>query len=455
MFFGPRGPSSGGGFADSRGNFLPMKIAVIGTGYVGLVTGACFASSGNSVVCADIDRAKVESLGRGEVPFFEPGLDRMVSDNLREGRLRFTTDIGRAVRDSFIVMIAVGTPQGEDGDADVSSVLDVARVAGRNLDGYKIIVTKSTVPVGTTERVRDVVGSLADGRFDVASNPEFLKEGAAVEDFLKPDRVVIGVENESAGAALRELYSPFMRSGDRTLVVSIRSSEMSKYASNAMLATRISFMNDMANLCELAGADVSEVRSVMGSDSRIGKYHLYPGIGYGGSCFPKDVKALVRMARDAGYEPAVAAAVDRVNTAQKERFFAKIERFFGGDLHGRKIAVWGISFKPNTDDIREAPSLYVMGRLLDAGCAVCAHDPVSVENARGVFGDRLDFSESCYEACRGAEALVVHTEWSEYRQPNFEKMKKLMKTPAIFDGRNLYDGRKLRALGIEHFGVGK
>ena len=432
-----------------------MKIAVIGTGYVGLVTGACFASSGNSVVCADVDRAKIESLGRGEVPFFEPGLDRMVSDNVREGRLRFTTDVARAVRDSFVVMIAVGTPQGKDGDADVSSVLDVAETIGRNLDGYKIIVTKSTVPVGTTERVRDVVGSLADERFDVASNPEFLKEGAAVEDFLKPDRVVIGVESESAGSVLRELYSPFMRSGDRTLVVSIRSSEMSKYASNAMLATRISFMNDMANLCELVGADVSEVRSVMGSDSRIGKYHLYPGIGYGGSCFPKDVKALARMGRDAGYEPAVVVAVDGVNTAQKERFFAKIENFFSGDLAGRKIAVWGISFKPNTDDVRDAPSLYVIGRLLDAGCSVCAHDPVSMDNAAAVFGGRLGRSESCYEACRGADALVVHTEWSEYRQPNFEKVKELMRTPAVFDGRNLYDGKKLRALGIEHFGVGK
>lgn len=432
-----------------------MKIVVIGTGYVGLVTGACFAASGNSVVCADIDEAKIESLRRGEVPFFEPGLDKMVSANTREGRLGFTTDIGRAVSEAFVVFIAVGTPQGENGDADISSVLRAAEVVGRNLSGYKIVVTKSTVPVGTTEKVRDVIRSLSDGEFDVASNPEFLKEGAAVEDFLKPDRVVIGVENEKAGEILRELYSPFMRSGDRTIVVSVRSSELSKYASNAMLATRISFMNDMANLCELLGADVAEVRSVMGSDSRIGKYHLYPGIGYGGSCFPKDVKALARMAEEAGYNPEVVLAVDSVNAAQRERFFGKIAGFFADELDGRKIAVWGISFKPNTDDIREAPSLYVIGRLLESGCEVCVHDPVSMENARSVFGDGVNYVESYYDACEGADALVVHTEWSQYRQPNFEKMKKLMKTPAIFDGRNLYDGGKLRALGFSYFGVGR
>ena len=431
-----------------------MKIAVIGTGYVGLVTGACFAGSGNSVLCVDIDENKIESLRRAEVPFFEPGLDKIVRTNIDEGRLSFTTDIASAVRESFLIFIAVGTPQAQNGEADISSVLDVARSIGANLDGYKIVVTKSTVPVGTTEKVRDTIKSLTDQEFGVASNPEFLKEGAAVEDFLKPDRVVIGAEDESVGSVLRELYSPFMRSADRTIVVSIRSSEMSKYASNAMLATRISFMNDIANLCELLGANVSQVRSVMGSDSRIGRYYLYPGIGYGGSCFPKDVKALEKMARDVGYEPEVITAVDCVNAAQRERFFNKIAGFFG-DLRGKRIAVWGISFKPNTDDIREAPSLYVIGRLLEAGCSVAVHDPAAMGNARAVLKDKVDYFESYYDACRDADALVVHTEWSQYRQPNFERIKELMKTPVVFDGRNVYDHAKLKTLGITYFGIGR
>ena len=431
-----------------------MKIAVIGTGYVGLVTGTCFAGSGNSVACVDIDKSKIESLRRAEVPFFEPGLDKMVRANIDEGRLSFTTDIASAVRDAFLIFIAVGTPQARDGEADISSVLKVARSIGENLDGYKIIVTKSTVPVGTTEKVRDTIKSLTDQEFGVASNPEFLKEGAAIEDFLKPDRVVIGVEDESVGSVLRELYSPFMRSADRTIVISIRSSEMSKYASNAMLATRISFMNDIANLCELLGANVSEVRSVVGSDSRIGRYYLYPGVGYGGSCFPKDVKALERMARDVGYEPCVVAAVDRVNAAQRERFFEKIAGFFPS-LEGKRVAVWGISFKPNTDDIREAPSLYVIGRLLEAGCSVAVHDPAAMENARSVLKDSVHYFESYYDACRNADALVVHTEWSQYRQPNFERIKELMKVPVIFDGRNIYDRMKLEAMGIRYFGIGR
>ncbi|MCY3986079.1 MAG: UDP-glucose/GDP-mannose dehydrogenase family protein [Candidatus Dadabacteria bacterium] len=431
-----------------------MKIAIIGTGYVGLVTGTCFAGSGNSVVCVDIDKSKIESLRRAEVPFFEPGLDKMVCTNIDEGRLSFTTDIAYAVKESFLIFIAVGTPQSRDGEADISSVLDVARSIGKNLDSYKIIVTKSTVPVGTTEKVRDTIKSFTDQEFGVASNPEFLKEGAAIEDFLKPDRVVIGVEDESVGSVLRDLYSPFMRSADRTIVVSIRSSEMSKYASNAMLATRISFMNDIANLCELLGANVSEVRSVVGSDSRIGRYYLYPGVGYGGSCFPKDVKALERMACDVGYEPRVVSAVDRVNAAQRERFFDRIAGFFGS-LEGKRMAVWGISFKPNTDDIREAPSLYVIERLLEAGCSVAVHDPAAMGNARAILGDRVAYFESYYDACENADALVVHTEWSQYRQPNFEKIRELMKTPVIFDGRNIYDHIKLEAIGIRYFGIGR
>lgn len=431
-----------------------MKIAVIGTGYVGLVTGACFAGSGNSVVCVDIDEEKIESLRRAEVPFFEPGLDEMVRNNIDEGRLSFTTDIALAIRESLLIFIAVGTPQAQNGEADISSVLDVARSIGRNLDGYKIVITKSTAPVGTTEKVRDTIKSLTDQEFGVASNPEFLKEGAAIDDFLKPDRVVIGVEEESVGSVLRELYSPFMMSADRTIEVSIRSSEMSKYASNAMLATRISFMNDIANLCELLGANVSEVRSVVGSDSRIGRYYLYPGIGYGGSCFPKDVKALEKMAQDVDYEPRVVTAVDRVNAAQKERFFDKIVGFFG-DLDGKRIAVWGISFKPNTDDIREAPSVYVIGRLLEAGCSVAVYDPAAMENAKTVFGNSVDYSESYYDACSDADALVIHTEWSQYRQPNFEMIKEMMNAPVIFDGRNIYDHARLNALGITYFGVGR
>ena len=432
-----------------------MKIAVIGTGYVGLVTGTCFAGSGNNVICVDIDEDKVRSLQRGRVPFFEPGLDDMVRSNIDEGRLSFTTDIALAIRESLLVFIAVGTPQTENGEADISSVLEVARSIGENLDGYKIVITKSTVPVGTTEKVRDTIKSLTDQKFGVASNPEFLKEGAAIDDFLKPDRVVIGVEEESVGSVMGELYAPFMMSSDRTIVISIRSSEMSKYASNAMLATRISFMNDIANLCELLGANVSEVRSVVGSDSRIGRYYLYPGIGYGGSCFPKDVKALEKMAHDVGYEPRVVTAVDRVNVAQKERFFNKIVRFFDDDLDGKRIAVWGVSFKPNTDDIREAPSLYVISGLLEAGCSVAVHDPAAMENARAVFGDNIDYFESYYDVCNGADALVIHTEWSQYRQPNFEMMKELMKTPVIFDGRNIYDYMRLEALDIKYFRVGR
>ncbi|MCY4378628.1 MAG: UDP-glucose/GDP-mannose dehydrogenase family protein [Candidatus Dadabacteria bacterium] len=432
-----------------------MKIAVIGTGYVGLVTGTCFAGSGNDVICVDIDEDKVRSLQRGRVPFFEPGLDDMVRSNIDEGRLSFTTDIALAIRESLLVFIAVGTPQTENGEADISSVLEVARSIGENLDGYKIVITKSTVPVGTTEKVHDTIKSLTDQKFGVASNPEFLKEGAAIDDFLKPDRVVIGVEEESVGSVMRELYAPFMMSSDRTIVISIRSSEMSKYASNAMLATRISFMNDIANLCELLGANVSEVRSVVGSDSRIGRYYLYPGIGYGGSCFPKDVKALEKMAHDVGYEPRVVTAVDRVNVAQKERFFNKIVRFFDDDLDGKRIAVWGVSFKPNTDDIREAPSLYVISGLLEAGCSVAVHDPAAMENARAVFGDNIDYFESYYDVCNGADALVIHTEWSQYRQPNFEMIKELMKTPVIFDGRNIYDYMRLEALDIKYFRVGR
>ena len=431
-----------------------MNITVVGTGYVGLVTGACLAGSGNNVTCVDIDKSKVNKLKKGEVYFFEPGLDEVVHSNIKEDRLHFTTDISLAVKSAEIIFIAVGTPQSYDGAADISAVLEVAKSIGKHINGYKIIVTKSTVPVGTTEKVKNTIKSITDIDFDVASNPEFLKEGAAVEDFLKPDRVVIGVEKESVGNKLKDLYSPFMRSGDRTIVVSVRSSEMSKYASNAMLATRISFMNDIANLCELVGADVSQIRRVMGTDSRIGKHFLYPGLGYGGSCFPKDVRALINTANEAGYDLQVSKAVDDINKKQRERFFRKIYEYYKGKLKNKKFAVWGLSFKPNTDDIREAPSLYIIDKLLSEGSSITAHDPASIENVKELLGSKISYSDSYYDACTDADALVINTEWNEYRQPNFEKIIQLMKAAVIFDGRNLYNPEKMESLSINYFGIG-
>ena len=432
-----------------------MNIAVIGTGYVGLVTGACFAGSGNSVTCVDIDDSKVKNLRQGKIPFYEPGLDDVVHTNIKEGRLSFTTDIESAVKNCSIIFIAVGTPQGDDGGADLTAVIEVAKSIGKYINGYKIVVTKSTVPVGTTEKVRDTISSLTKTEFDVASNPEFLKEGAAVDDFLKPERVVIGVEKSSVGETLRDLYSPFMRSMDRAIIVSIRSSELSKYASNAMLATRISFMNEIANLCELVGADVSDIRKVMGSDSRIGRHFLYPGIGYGGSCFPKDVRALINTANENNFDLSVCKSVDDVNNIQRERFFRKISDFFANKLEGKRFGIWGLSFKPNTDDIREAPSLYIIDKLLNSGAEVVAHDPSAIENVKDLLGTKIKYVKSNYDACDGSDALIICTEWSEYRQPDFEKLAKLMKNHVIFDGRNLYSKEKLDKYGFKYFGVGK
>lgn len=431
-----------------------MKITVIGTGYVGLVTGACFAGSGNNVMCVDIDEKKVESLGRGKVPFYEPGLEEIVHTNIKEGRLNFTTNIKDAIRKSAIIFIAVGTPQSENGAADISSVINVAKSVGEYIEDYKIVVTKSTVPVGTTENVRDTISSLTDVNFDVASNPEFLKQGAAVEDFLKPDRVVIGIEKDSVGEVLRDLYSPFMRSKDRAILVSIRSSELSKYASNAMLATRISFMNEIANLCEIVGANIADIRAVMGSDSRIGRHFLYSGIGYGGSCFPKDVRALINTADEFDYELKVCSAVDEVNNEQRVLFFDKIYRFFDGVLEGKKFGVWGLSFKPNTDDIREAPSLYIIDKLLEYGASVTVHDPSAIKNVRELYRSKINYVESNYDACEGADALVINTEWSEYRQPDFEEVSRQMNSPVIFDGRNLYSKSKLEKYGFNYFAIG-
>ena len=432
-----------------------MNICMIGTGYVGLVTGACFAGSGNNVACVDIDKEKIKSLSKGKVTFFEPGLEDLVKENYDEGRLTFTTDLKSALNKSEIVFIAVGTPPKEDGSADLSAVTQVAKSIGKHITGYKIIVTKSTVPVGTSEMIKDTVSKETNIEFDVASNPEFLKEGAAVEDFMRPDRVVIGVDKKEVGEKLKQLYEPYMRSSDRTQIVSIRSAELAKYASNAMLATRISFMNEIANLCERIGADVSDVRRAMGSDQRIGKAFLFPGVGYGGSCFPKDVKALIQTAEENGYKLKVCSAVDQANYDQREIFWQKIKNYFGGKLKDKKIAVWGISFKPNTDDIREAPSLYIIEKLLEHGAIVSVHDPVAIENAKAYFDNKINYVEHNYEACTCADALVIHTEWNQYRQPDFNKLKELMNTPVIFDGRNLYDPTKLKELGFEYFPFGR
>ena len=431
-----------------------MNLAVVGTGYVGLVTGACFASSGNNVICVDIDESKIKSLKKGKVPFFEPGLEKIVENNLKEGRLIFTTQLKEAVKNSRIIFIAVGTPRSKNGAADISAVLDVARSIGEYIEEYKIVVTKSTVPVGTTHKVRDEIKRQTKIDFDVASNPEFLKEGAAVEDFLKPERVVIGVEKEPVGEALRELYSPFMRSGDRAIIISIKSSELSKYASNAMLATRISFMNEIANLCEIVGANVDEIRHVMGTDKRIGKHYLYPGLGYGGSCFPKDVKALIYTGDSEEYDLKVCKSVDHTNDLQREVFFKKIYNYFHGDLKNKRIGTWGLSFKPNTDDIREAPSIFIINKLLENSAVVTVHDPCANGNVREIFGDKLFYVDSSYDVCTDADALVINTEWNEYRQPDFDKMLRLMKSPIIFDGRNLYNPSKLNNLGFKYFGVG-
>ena len=431
-----------------------MRVCVIGTGYVGLVTGACLSGSGNNVICVDIDEDKIRSLEEGHVPFYEPGLEDIVKKNVKEGRLHFTSDIAYGVKNSLIILIAVGTPPNEDGSADMQYVVAAARSIGEHMNGYKIVVTKSTVPVGTTEMVREEIKKITDMDFDVASNPEFLKEGAAVDDFMKPDRVIIGVDKPSVGEILRELYSSFMRSGDRAIVVSIRSSELAKYTANAMLATRISFMNEIANLCELVGADISDVRKAVGSDSRIGRHFLFPGIGYGGSCFPKDVKALINTASGHGYDLRLCGATDEVNHSQREVFWKKIERHFGGNLAGKRVGVWGISFKPETDDIREAPSLYVIDRLVSSGAEVVVHDPVALGNAKKQLGEKVGYGESNYDACRDADALVICTEWNEYRQPDFQTMKELMKGQVIFDGRNLYDPKRLSREGFKYYGIG-
>ncbi len=436
-----------------------MKITVVGTGYVGLVTGTCFAEVGINVTCVDVDQRKIENLKQGILPIYEPGLEDMVTRNTRNGRLQFSTDLAASLPGSDAVFIAVGTPPGEDGSADLKYVLAVGREIGRSLTDYCVVVTKSTVPVGTAEKVRGAVaGELAargsDLTFDMASNPEFLKEGAAIDDFLKPDRIVVGLDSPRAEETMRRLYKPFLLNGHPCIFMDIPSAEMTKYAANSMLATKISFMNDIANLCELMGADVNMVRKGIGTDTRIGSKFIYPGIGYGGSCFPKDVKALIKTAAENGYPMRVLQAVEEVNDAQKSVLFNKIMAHFNGDVRGLTVALWGLSFKPNTDDMREAPSLVLIEKLLAAGCTVRVFDPVAMKEAEHSLGDSVVYARDEYDALIEADALLIVTEWSQFRAPNFQVMGKLMKQQVVFDGRNIYDSAELREAGFAYYCIG-
>ena len=436
-----------------------MNIAIIGTGYVGLVSGACFAETGVYVTCVDVDARKIDNLKKGVIPIYEPGLDELVARNAKAGRLEFTTDLSECIKDVEVVFIAVGTPPYEDGSADLSAVLDVARNIGRLMDNYTLVVTKSTVPVGTSEKVKAAIKEEIDRRgvsvqFDIASNPEFLKEGAAVKDFMSPDRVVVGLESERAENIMRRLYRPFLLNNFRVIFTDIPSAEMIKYAANSMLATRISFMNDIANLCELVGADVNMVRRGIGSDTRIGGKFLYPGCGYGGSCFPKDVKALIRTAESAGYEMKVLKAVEEVNEKQKRILFDKVARHFGGNLDGLNIAVWGLAFKPETDDMREAPSLVVIDLLLKSGCNVTVFDPVAMEEGRRRLGGKVTYAKDMYDAVKDADALLLLTEWKQFRMPAWKLVRSLMRQPVVIDGRNIYDSAEMKDNGIEYLCIG-
>jgi UDPglucose 6-dehydrogenase len=432
-----------------------MKITVVGTGYVGLVVGACFAETGNDVTCADVDQSKIDGLKQNVLPIYEPGLEDFVERNQRAGRLVFTTDVASAVGTANVVFIAVGTPPDEDGSADLRHVLAVAEMIGKNMKRELVIVTKSTVPVGTAKKVADCVGKFAKFPFHMVSNPEFLKEGAALDDFMKPDRVVLGAESDHARSVMAELYAPFVRTGKPIIFMDIPSAEMTKYAANAMLATRISFMNDVANLCERVGADVDLVRKGIGSDERIGPAFLFPGPGYGGSCFPKDVKALVRTARENGTCLRVLESVEEVNEAQKHRLFEKLSAALGDDMRGARVAVWGLAFKPNTDDMREAPALTLIDDLLAAGASVAAHDPVAMHEAKRRLDSKVTLTETSYDALVGADALAVVTDWNEYRHPDFQRIKESLKRPIIVDGRNLYLAPKMRQLGFRYYSIGR
>ncbi len=432
-----------------------MNVAVIGTGYVGLVVGACLAETGNSVICADVDGEKIERLKGNRIPIYEPGLEPLVTENQAAGRLTFTTDVGAAVEASEIVFIAVGTPPDEEGWADLQHVLSVAETIGDNMNSPKVVITKSTVPVGTAEKVRAAIAARTSTRFHVCSNPEFLKEGAAVDDFMKPDRVVVGVESEEAAEILTELYGPFVRTGNPLIFMDVPSAELTKYAANAMLATRISFMNQVAELCEKVGADVNLVRKGIGSDSRIGPAFLFPGPGYGGSCFPKDVRALLKAGAEVGVSLDLLGSVEIVNDRQKQKLLGKVKDALGGDISGKSVAVWGLAFKAETDDMRESPAIPLIEGLLEAGARVRAYDPVAEGNAERIFGERIDYGENEYDALDGADALVIVTEWLAFRNPDFAKMKTLMRQPVIVDGRNLYEPAKLRDMGFTYRAFGR
>lgn len=431
-----------------------MNICMVGIGYVGLVTGTCLAESGNEVICVDIDAHKVSLLKRGKIPIYEPGLGTLIERNVKEKRLTFTTNLAGAVKDSLIIFIAVGTPPKHDGTPNLGHVFEVAREISKEINGYKVVVTKSTVPVGTSEKVKRIISKEANYPFGIASNPEFLKEGAAIDDFMKPDRIILGVADPEVEEVMRELYAPFVRTGNPIIAMDIRSAEMTKYAANAMLATRISFMNELANLCEAVGADVSAVRSGIGSDPRIGSSFLFPGVGYGGSCFPKDVQALIRTAEEYNQDLKILPAVEAVNQKQRELLAERVIGHFKKNLKDKTIAIWGLSFKPNTDDMREAPSIFIINKLLKQGAKIKVYDPVALPNAKKEFGNKISYSKDNYGILNGADALAVVTEWNEFRRPNFEKMLKLMKTPVIFDGRNIYSPHKLKEMGFEYYGIG-
>ncbi|MFW6278320.1 MAG: UDP-glucose dehydrogenase family protein [Halorhodospira sp.] len=439
-----------------------MKVTIFGSGYVGLVTGACFADAGNDVVCVDIDTERVEQLRRGEVPIYEPGLDDMLTFNHDEGRLRFTTDAAEGVRHGLFQFIAVGTPADEDGSADLQHVLAVARSIGQHMDDYRVVVDKSTVPVGTADRVRSAIHEELQSRgeqveFDVVSNPEFLKEGAAIDDFVKPDRIIVGAENPRTAELMKALYAPFNRSHDRLITMDVRSAELTKYASNAILATKISFMNELSNLAERLGADIEQVRVGMGSDPRIGYHFIYPGCGYGGSCFPKDVKALTRTAHEYGYRPELLEAVEDVNNRQKRVLVERLHDHFNGDLSGRTFALWGLAFKPNTDDMREAPSRVILEALWAAGARVQAYDPEAMDEAERIYGSRedLELCDNLYDAVEDADALVLCTEWHVFRSPDFERIRDGLRQPVVFDGRNVYPPSMMEALGFTYYAMGR
>jgi UDPglucose 6-dehydrogenase len=437
-----------------------MKIVIVGTGYVGLVTGACFAETGLTVTCVDIDEKKIQKLNQGIMPIYEPGLEQIVDRNVKKERLFFSTSLKKSIEGSEAIFIAVGTPPGEDGDADLKHVLKVAGEIGKYMTQYMVIITKSTVPIGTSEKVKAKVQEELDKRktgikFDVASNPEFLKEGNAIEDFLKPDRIVVGIESDEAEKIMKHLYKPFLLNGHPLLVMDIPSAELTKYAANAMLATKISFMNDIANLCEVLGADIDMVRRGIGSDPRIGTKFIYPGIGYGGSCFPKDVKALIKTASKLNQPLEILKAVENVNERQKEALYEKIKKYYKGILKGKAFAVWGLSFKPQTDDMREAPSLVLINKLLSDGAIIKAYDPAAMEECRKILGDKIQYSKDQYEALIDADALLLVTEWVEFRLPNFSVMRKLLKNKVIFDGRNIYEPTEIKEFGFKYFSIGR